>query len=386
MARRLLFVVNETYFFMTHRLPVARAMVAAGWEVHVAAPDDHVWAPDDFSVKALKDAGFHYHSVPLSRRGRNPLQELGTLFALWQLIRRLKPDLIHLLTIKPVIYGGLVARATKVKGMVSTITGLGQIFVGSGPGNAMLRMLISVLYRFALAHRNARTIIQNSHDGEVLERAGAVDRSRLRLIRGSGVDLEEFKPTTPPHGTPLVILPARLIWEKGVGEFVNAAKLLKQRGGDVRLALVGDTRASNPRAVPLDQIEAWVSGRIIEWWGRRTDMPDVLSQSAIVCLPSTYGEGVPKVLIEAAAAARPIIATDIPGCREIVRDGENGLLIPISDPQALADAILRLASNPEMCSRMGKRGREIAEAEFGEAHVVRRTLDVYDEVVPASSV
>jgi len=384
-TRRLLFVVNETYFFMTHRLPIAHAMAATGWEVHVAAPDDHVWAPEGFSVETLEEAGFRYHPVSLSRRGRNPFQELRTLLALWRLIRRLKPDLIHLLTIKPIIYGGIAARLSGVRAMVCTITGLGQLFVETGPGSAMLRFLITTLYRFALAHPNARTIVQNSHDGDVLIRAGAADPDRVRLIRGSGVNLDEFTPSDPPQGTALVILPARLIWEKGVSEFVAAADILKQQGLVARFALVGDTRKSNPRAVPSTQIEEWVAAGIVEWWGRRTDMPNVLSEAAIVCLPSTYGEGVPKVLIEAAAVARPIVATDIPGCREIVRDGENGLLVPPSDPPALADAIFRLATDRELRARMGRRGREIAESEFAEALVVQQTLAVYNEVAPANS-
>jgi len=370
---------------MTHRLPIARAMAAAGWEVHVAAPDDHVWAPEDFTVEALEHEGFQYHRVPLSRRGRNPFEDLSTLLALWRLMRRLKPDLVHLLTIKPVIYGGLVSRAARVKAMVSTITGLGQIFVESGIAATTLRKLISLLYRVALAHPNGRVIIQNRRDGEVLIDGGTVHRDCLRLIRGSGVDLEQFRPTDPPYGIALVVLPARLIWEKGVGEFAAAAKLLKSQGCEARFCLVGDTRQSNPRAVPARQIEAWVDDGTIEWWGRCTDMPAVFAQSAIVCLPSTYGEGVPKVLIEAAAAGRPVVATDIPGCREIVLHGESGLLTPPGDANALADAIGDLLADEDLRARMGRRGREIAETGFGEAQVVQQTLDVYAEIVPASS-
>jgi len=385
LRRRILFVVNETYFFMTHRLPVARALLASGWEVHVAAPDDHVWAPVGFTVETLKTEGFHYHRIPLSRRGRNPFQEVRTLLSLWHLLRRLRPDMLHLLTIKPVIYGGLVARVARIPSVVSTITGLGQMFVEAGLATAMIRSLIIWLYRFALAHPNSRVIVQNSHDADVLIDAGAVDRQRVRLIRGSGVNLDDFTPTATPQGTTIVVLPARLIWEKGVGEFVAAAELLQQRECDARLALIGDTQKSNPRAVPRSQIEAWVANGTIEWWGRRTDMPEVFAQSAIVCLPTTYGEGVPKVLLEAAAAGRPIIASDIPGCREIVRHGENGILVPRSDPQALADAIFRLVNDHELRTRMGERGRKIAESDFGEAQVVEQTLGIYGEIMPASS-
>jgi len=370
---------------MTHRLPIARAMAAEGWEIHVAAPDDHVWAPADFSVKAISDEGFQYHCVPLSRRGRNPLQEIRTCTAIWRLMRRLQPDLVHLLTIKPVIYGGLAAKAARVNALICTVTGLGQIFVASGLGNTIIRKVVGILYRIAFSHRNLRVIVQNESDGEVLLDAGTLDRDRLRLVRGSGVNLKEFQPVDPPDNGALVVLPARLIWEKGVGEFVAAARLVRARGVEARFALIGDTHQSNPRAVPAAQIEAWVAEGAIEWWGRRTDMPNVLAQSAIVCLPSTYGEGVPKVLIEAAAVARPIVATDIPGCRAVVRDGENGLLIPPGDTQALANALGHLIADPNLRRRMGERGREIVESGFGESHVVRQTIDIYAEVLSASS-
>jgi glycosyltransferase involved in cell wall biosynthesis len=384
LTHRLLFIVNETYFFMTHRLPLARAAAAAGWDVHVAAPDDHVWAPEGFSVDAIERAGFKYHRLPLSRRGKNPVEEIRTLVAAWRLLSQIQPDLVHLLTIKPVIYGGLAARIAGTPAVVATITGLGQMFAESGLSGALLRRLVRILYRFAVRHSNTRIIVQNRHDGDVLVGSGIVDRASTRLIRGSGVDLETFRPVAEMAGCPIVILPARLIWEKGVGDFVSAARILRRRGCTARFALVGDTHPSNPRAVPARDIERWVEEGVVEWWGRREDMPGVFAQSAVVCLPTTYGEGVPKVLIEASAAGRPVVASDIPGCREIVSDGENGVLVPAGNIEALAAALQYVLEDPVARTRMGQRGRQIAEAEFGEDQVARQVLDVYSEVAPAA--
>ncbi len=374
---KLLYIVNESYFFMSHRLPIARAARAAGYQVHVAAPEDHVWAPEGFTVQALRDAGFAFHPIPLSRRGTNPWQEARTLIALWRLIRGLRPELVHLLTIKPLLYGGLAARLLGVPGVVAAVTGLGQVFVSSGATAGLLRRLAVMAYRVATGHPNGRVIVQNAGDMETLARSGAVKPERMVLIRGSGVSLSAFAPSPEPDGPPLVILPARMIWEKGVAEFVEAARLLRARGVEARFALIGDRKTSTPRAVPEPTLEKWSREGGVEWWGRRTDMARVFAGAHVVCLPSTYGEGVPKVLIEAAACGRPIVASDIPGCREITHQGENGLLVPPGDTEALAAALARLIENSDLRRRFGARGRELVEAGFSEDRVVRATLEVY---------
>jgi len=378
----LLYVVNEAYFFLSHRLPVARAAQNAGFDVHVAAPDDHVWAPEGFRIEALREAGFAYHVIPLVKRGTNPFEELATFAAIWRLLGRLRPALVHTLTIKPVLYGGLAARLVGVPGVVAGITGLGQMFSGQGAKVGALRALAGIGYRLALGHARARAIVQNAEDGETLLRIGALPGERLRLIRGSGVALGTFAPSEEPTtGAPLVILPARLIWDKGVGEFVEAARYLKAAGTRARFALVGDTKASNPRSVPETQLRSWHEEGAVEWWGRREDMPAVLASASIVCLPSTYGEGVPKVLIEAAASARSIVATNIGGCREIARHEENGLLVPPGDAKALAAALSRLIEDAALRRRYGARGREIAVAEFSDVEVAAKTLAIYRELV-----
>jgi len=377
----LLFVVNETYFFMTHRLAVAKAAAARGYEIHVAGPNDHVWAPNDFSVEELTKAGFIYHEIPLSRRGMNPVHELHTIWALWRLYRHLRPTLIHHLTIKPIMYGGIAARIVGAPSVVNTVTGLGQVFVGRGIVASILRAGVKALYRFALAHPNSVVIAQNREDGDTFVNLRLAERNHIHLIRGSGVSLDQFIPTPEPSDVPLVVLPARLIWEKGISEFVKAAEQLRQSGVSARFALVGDTQPSNPRSVPESQLRAWQEAGSIEWWGRKTDMPEVLAQSHVVCLPSSYGEGVPKALLEAAASARPIVCTDIPGCQEVVRHGVNGLTVPVGDIGALAEALRRLLESEDLRKSFGAAGRKIAEAEFGEDRIAQQTMAVYEGVL-----
>lgn len=382
-GRRLLFVVNEAYFFVSHRLAVARAARRAGFEVHVAAPVDHVWAPEDFDVTQLADEGFSFHPIPLNRRGINPLQDLQTLAALWRLSRRLRPDLVHNLTIKPVLYGGIVNRLLRTRGVVAAVPGLGQVFLLPGIRAALLRRLIVTLYRLSLNNPRSRVIVQNPDDGDRLLMFGAVAPARLALIRGSGVPLDQFALAEEEPGPPLVILPARLIWAKGIKEFVAAARRLRDEGIAGRFAILGDAKNDYPDAVSEAQLRRWHEEGVIEWWGRREDMPEVMRQCHVVCLPSKYGEGVPRVLIEAAATGRAIVTTDIPGCREIVRNDENGILVPPGDVEALSEALKRVLRDDALRRRFGTAGRKIAEHDFAIDSVVGKTFNIYRALLDA---
>lgn len=371
--RRLLLVVNEAAFFLSHRLPIAQAALVAGYEVHVATPA----GPGE---QQIREAGLRFHAIPLDRRALNPLRDMRTFSALVRLFRYLKPDLVHTVTIKPVIYGGLAARIAGVPALVSAVSGLGYVFVQRGLFAKGLRLVTRLLYRFAFGHGNARVIVQNPDDRDLLARSGIVRAEATSMIRGSGVDLKRYVMKPESAGEALVVLVSRMLWDKGVREFVHAAQLLKQQGVGARFVLVGDTDQGNPAAIPVTQLTAWQRQGAIEWWGRRDDIPAVLAQAHIVCLPS-YREGLPKVLIEAAACGRAIVSTDVPGCREIVRHRENGLLVPARDPESLAQAIRSLLDDAAERRRMGMQGRALAEAEFSAEQVARQTLSLYDELL-----
>ena len=367
---RLLFVVNDTAIFVSHRLPVAVAASRAGYEVHLAALDS-----GDLDV--LRDHDIRFHPLHVDRTGLNPVKDLLMTLELGRTIRALRPALMHTVTIKPVVYGGIVARLLGVPSLVSAVTGLGQVFTDKESVPWPIRALARVLYRLALDHRNSCTIFQNPDDRAFMVDANLVPIERTALIRGSGVDMSCFAPRPEPPGPAVVILPARLLWDKGVGEFVEAARILRAADLDARLALVGEPPPHNRGSVPHETIEGWVREGIVEWWGRQTDMPVVYARSHIVCLPSYYGEGVPRALIEAAACGRPIVTADTPGCREVVRHGVNGLLVPPRAAGALADALRELLLDPALREAMGRRGRELAVAEFSVEHVVEATLKVY---------
>ena len=373
---KLLFTVNDAGFFLSHRLPIARAAAAAGFHVHVAT------APSP-AAAAIAAEGFPHHPVPMTRRGVNPLREIWVPWALTRLYRSIKPDLVHHVTIKPVLYGGLAARLAGVPAVVGAVSGLGYVFLDRGPGAGVLRGLIRAAYRIALRQPNGRVIFQNQDDRAEFVTRGLVAPDDCVLIKGSGVDLDAFRPCPEPEGPPVVMLAARILRDKGVGEFVEAARRLRDAGTQARFVLVGDTDPGNPTAIPRPQVQQWHDEGLVEWWGFREDMAAVLAQAHVVCLPS-YREGLPKVLIEAAACGRAIVASDVPGCREIARDGHNALLVPVRDGAALAEAIARLLSDAELRRRMGTRGREIVEAEFSLADVVAQTLALYRSLLETS--
>jgi glycosyltransferase involved in cell wall biosynthesis len=369
---RLLFVVNVDWFFLSHRLPLALGARDAGVEVMVAAGDTG-------RAGEIRAQGLEFVPLPITRDGTGMGAELATMAALARLYRRVRADMVHHVTIKPVLYGSVAARVAPGMAIVNAISGLGYVF--SQGGRPLLRAGAQAAYRVALGGPRTRTIFQNPEDRDEFVRKGLVKQATTVLIRGSGVDPARFVPAPEPAGDPIVMLASRMLWEKGVGEFVEAARALRGRGVRARFVLVGPADPGNPTGVPAAQLRAWADEGVVEWWGERTDMHHVLAQAAVVTLPSFYKEGLPKVLLEAAAAGKPLVATDIPGCREIVLPGRNGELIPPRDAPALAAAVGALLDSPALRARYGAAGRALAEAEFTEARVVAQTLAVYRELL-----
>ncbi|HXG45166.1 MAG TPA: glycosyltransferase family 4 protein [Gemmatimonadales bacterium] len=373
-AGRLLYVVNDAPFFLSHRLPVAIGAREAGYTVTVATPAHP-------AQREIEAAGLAFRPIPLSRSGAAPRAELRSLLALVRLYRNLRPDLVHQVTHKPILYGSLAARVTGVSAVVNAVPGLGYLFVAEGVKARLRRRTVLAAYRLAFGHPMAMGIFQNTEDRDLFLSARVIRPDQVAVIRGAGVDLRQFRPEPEPLGPPLVVLASRLLWDKGVGEFVEAVGRLRSRGVRFRAALVGEPDPGNPRAIAVAQLERWRDSGVVEWWGFRPDMPAVLAGCHLVCLPSYYREGVPKVLIEAAASGRAIVTTDVPGCRDVVRHGQNGLLVPPRDVPALAAALEALLADPSRRASMGQCGREIAEAEFGLAGVVESTLALYRELL-----
>jgi glycosyltransferase involved in cell wall biosynthesis len=278
----------------------------------------------------------------------------------------------------PILYGSWAARLAGVQAVVNAFAGLGSIFLADGWRWPIVRVALKA------GLRNSRIVLQNKDDCEQLIRERIITQEQATIIRGVGVDLSAFKPVPESKGIPIIIQACRMLWDKGVGEFVQAARLLKKEGIPGRCVLVGKIDKDNPSRISEDQVRAWEREGVIEWWGHRDDMAAVLASAHVVVLPS-YREGLPKVLLEACACGRPVIATAVPGCREVVKDGENGFLIPHKDPESLAKSIKLLLENPALRVRMGNSGREIVVREFSMGHIAGQTLDVYRELLESSS-
>lgn len=373
---KLLFLVAEDWYFWSHRLSIARAARDAGLEVYVMTRVNR-------HAEAISSEGFHL--IPwngIARGSVNPFREIQTIREVLRQYRRIKPDLVHHVHNKPILYGGLAARWCGIASM-NTVAGLGLVFAEDSAKMRALRRAMLALFRIALDGSN-RSIaaFQNSEDLNYFLENRVVAPFKVMLIRGSGVDLREFSVTPTPSGIPIVMLAARLLWKKGVREFVSAAQTIRLQETSARFVVVGEPDAANPSFVPESLLQQWDHDGVIEWWGRRENMAAVLAQATIVCLPSTYREGVPKVLIEAASCGRPIVTTDIIGCRDVVFDGENGILVPPGDSGALSKAISKLLADPGLQERMGKRGRQIVADHFSEEYVVSQTSEAYRTLIP----
>lgn len=368
-SARIVFVVNVDWFFMSHRLPLAQAVLRAGAEVYVIGSDTG-YSGD------LEAEGVRFIAVPIVRSKVNVLAEVRTLFRLGRIYRELRPDIVHHITIKPILYGSLAARATPRAAIVNAVSGRGSVF-GDSHRHRTVRIAVDLLYKFAVANRASRTIFQNVEDRDYFLSKRWIRENDAVLIRGSGVDMQEFRPTPEPCGTPIVLFASRLLREKGVEDFVAVARRFSTAGVGCRFVLVGRIDSGSPTAVARSEVDAWVQEGIIEWWGNRNDMSAVYSQATLVVLPTFYKEGVPKALIEAAACGRPIVTTDVPGCRDIVRDGQNGFLIPPRDRDALAHAIRTLLDSPLLRQRFGEEGRRLAAREFDVSIVTAQTLAIY---------
>ena len=372
---KIIFVDNSVNSFRHDRMELCYAARKMGLEVHVAAP------PGPAASEITKE-GFFFHEIPMSRNGTSIWQEPATIFALFRLYRRLRPGLVHHFRLKPVLHGSLAASLAGVPAVVNTLTGLGHVFTEPSRRNALLRKLISTGCKRAFRHRNLRVVFQNPDDRAVFIRDRIVPGDQTTVIKGSGVDISMFGFSPEPEGTPVVLLASRMLWDKGIAQFVEAAQILKAEGIQARFVLVGSLDPENPAAISAEQLQAWKENGGVEWWGLRKDMPAVLAQSHIVCLPS-YREGIPRILIEAAACGRPIVTTDAPGCRELVRPGENGLIVPVQDTHALAAALRTLIENPEMRKAMGHYNRGLAVQEFDLELVVSRYKMVYQDLLRA---
>jgi glycosyltransferase involved in cell wall biosynthesis len=363
----LVFVVNNADFLVSHRLVLVRGALEAGYRVSAIAPEGPAF-------ELLRAQGCTPVAWKLRRTGQHPIEEALAVAQLTALYRSLAPDIVHHVTVKPMLYGSFAARAARVPAVVNAVSGLGYVFLSTGVRATLRREVLKRAYRMALTTPHSAVILQNDDDERALRQLGVLLSARVVKIRGSGVDLLRFAPSPEPQGAlPVVVLPARLLVDKGVREFVGAARSLKGRG---RFVLVGGEDEGNPAGISRAELDGWVAEGAVEWWGHRSDMPQVLREANVVCLPS-YREGMPKALLEAAAIGRAIVTTDVPGCRDAVANGQVGVLVPARDSAALTSALGAMLGDAGARTRLAALSARYAQENFSETKVLRAHLELY---------
>ena len=370
---RLLFLITEDWYFWSHRLDLARAAAQAGFDVSIATRvTDH--------GERIRGEGFRLFPISLFRRSRDPFVELAAVLELVRLYRRERPAIVHHVAMKPIVYGSLAAWISGVPVVVNAFAGLGYAFTDETRRGSMVHMSLRRALKILLRLSQSVVVFQNQDDRGLLLEAGVVEIQHTRIISGSGVDTKTFDVRPSAEECPIVMLASRMLWDKGIGEFVEAARRLKQNGVSARYVLVGRCDEHNPAAIEPTQLRRWAEEGVVEWWEHRDEMSSTLASATIVVLPS-YREGLPKVLLEAAACGKPLIATDVPGCRDIVTHGINGLLVPARNPAALAAAIDSLLRDSSLRAAMGVAGREVVIRAFSVEKVAGQVVDLYRELL-----
>ena len=367
---RILYIVNVDWFFISHRLPIALSAIESGYEVHVAT------AVTGFENE-FKKHGIHLHKLKLERAGINPFKNLLSTIEMISVINKVSPIIVHLVTIKPIILGGIATLFSKIYSrseisIVSSITGVGYPFTSETIKAKLLKLIISRLYKISFYHKFRCIIFQNKDDLNLISSLLKLKSKEKVLIPGSGVNLEDYKYSKLPSGKPIIIFPARLLKSKGIFEFVEASKYVLNS----RFVIVGRIDNNNRDCISQKVLNNWVADGLIEYWGYSKSMYETLKKSTIVVLPS-YKEGLPKVLIEAAACGRPIVTTDVTGCRDAIEHNKTGYLVPVKDYKSLSKAIIYLLKNPDVMYQMGKEGRALAEKKYDINYVIKRHLEIY---------
>lgn len=366
---RIAIITNHDWAFISHRLPIAIEAIKKGHEVYLVAIDTG-------RRKEIEKVGVKFVDLPMNPTGTNPVEEMRTLMSLVKSIKRIKPDVIHNVTLKASLLGSIAAKILGIRSVVNAISGFGYAFTDGRTG--LLQRAIKLEMDFAFKSKNFHFILQNPFDMEQLRSLKYVPDGNIHLIKGSGVDLKQYSYTELPNNEKIEILfPARILGDKGVIEIIEAMKLLRPRlEKKAKLVLAGGCTATNPTKIPEDELKTMLIDGYIEWIGYQSNMVPVYQHADIVALPS-YREGLPKSLIEACAIGRPIITTNVPGCRECVTDGYNGIMVEAKTVEPLANAILTLVENPDLRQKYGKNSRELAEKEFSIENVVDRHLKIY---------
>jgi len=371
MKKKILFISNVDWFFISHRLPIALEAIKKGYEVHLATK-----CTDKKSFLIKK--GFVIHSIELDRTQKNLINFSKILAHIFKIVYEVEPSIIHAITIKPVIIGGFASRILNIP-FVASISGLGYVFVSRGIRSTLTKFVVTLLYKLALSGQNIKVIFQNIDDEKIISSICNLKLNQKVLIHGSGVDLDIYKPKNKKSKDKIILFASRLLKSKGLLEFVKSAELLKFK--NLKFLIAGKFDHENPDCIEFERMNDWVSRGIVDYVGYNENIINLINYSNIVVLPSYYGEGLPKILIEASACGIPIITTNHPGCRDAIINEVTGLLVPIKDHKALSSAILRLIENPQLSKKMGESGRKLALKKYDIKKVVNKHISIYEDLI-----
>ena len=371
---KILFFVTEDWYFYSHRLPLALGAIKEGYEVYLVTKTIN-------HGNKIKNHGINLISLDINRGKISPFADFILLIKLIKILYHIKPNIVHNVALKPILYGSIAAFITRIPNCINNFAGLGYIFISNSIKAKVANLIIKPIFSLLLNRKNNRSIFQNQDDLDLLVRNKFVNKNCSIIIRGSGVDMSYYKYVPEDNSTNNVILASRLLWDKGIGEFINACKIIMKNNIDnVRFIIVGAVDNQNPSSIKEIDLLKWQKDNIIEWWGYKNNINEVYSDCNIVCLPS-YREGLPKSLIEAAACGRAIITTDVPGCREIVLDGYNGILIPKKNTKQLAIAIQKLLNEPATRNKMGRNGVKHVRDNFTIENIVTQYITLYNSMI-----
>lgn len=368
--KKLLYIINVDWFFISHFLPVGQEGINRGYEVHIACGITD-------KKKYLENLGFVVHPLSISRSGTSIITEIKTIIDMYKIIKSINPQILELFTIKPVLYCGIVSSFFSIPKKVFYITGLGYVFIAKGLKGFIVRNIVKTLYKLAITGKTNTIIIENIYDKELINSLNAVNDNQIKIIRGAGVDLSNYCCHDENNTDIRVSMACRLLKDKGVFEYVEAAKIIKQKLPNVEFELYGDIDIHNPASLTNDDIEKIKKGAFVNVYAFSSDIAKVFRHSNIVVLPS-YREGLPKVLIEGAACGRAVVTTNVPGCRDAIEPNVTGLLCKVKDPKSLAEQIEKLILDENLRNSMGKAGRKLAEKEFDIKKVVEKHFEIYE--------
>jgi len=373
MKKKIFFLVNTDSFFLSHRFDIARKMIKKNYEVHIGT---------EFSkYKSLfLKLGIKTHKVNFYRNSYNLLKAINSLMDVFFLLKKIKPDILHVISIKPIIFGGLISFITPVKSLVISVSGLGSMFINQGFFYSLREYIFKTLYKIIFLFSNLKVILQNKDDLNYLIKKSNLKKKDVEIIRGSGVDLNNFKFSNIPKGPPIILMASRIIKDKGVFEYIEAIKLLKKKNFNGKFFLIGDIDNENPSAISNSLIRLWTKKKIVVYLKHQQNIIKYIKKSTIVVLPS-YREGFPKVLMEAAACGRPVITTNVPGCKDAIINRVTGYLIPAKKSKPLADLIFKLSKKRITLKKVGRSARIHAEKNFDINNVVSKHLSIYKKIL-----